>query len=162
MSGPPRRKSVPPAPPPSFDDERPTPIASEAAARTTTTTQMELAPEPPTILAISITAPTFKSSDQVPAARLPSFAEAALTGPFAKTHVREGEGRTAQGQHRCDRPTCKYFLHGKTPCTCSVAARGSMESSKGLSLFGHTGDKSNSAPSKGEACAGDTGGPGKD
>src|SRR3954471_98560 len=76
MSGPPRRKSVPPAPPPSLDDERPTPIATEAAPTTTTTlTQMELSPEPPTILAISITAPTFKSSDQVPAARLPpSFA----------------------------------------------------------------------------------------
>src|SRR5690349_10753423 len=98
MSGPPRRKSVPPAPPPSFDDERPTPIASAAAAPTTTTTtltQMELAPEPPTILAISITAPTFKSSDQVPAARMPVAApDVAVTGPFAKTHIREGEGRT--------------------------------------------------------------------
>ena len=102
MSGPPRRKSVPPPPPtPSFDDERPTPIASSVRATTTTHTQtrtqteMELAPEPPTILAISITAPTFKSSDQVPAARLPlPEIDVPVTGPFAKTHVREGEGRT--------------------------------------------------------------------
>ncbi|HYV50213.1 MAG TPA: hypothetical protein VFA20_35405 [Myxococcaceae bacterium] len=102
MSGPPRRKSVPPpAPPPSFDDERPTPIATAASAATTTTTttqtqtEMELAPEPPTILAISITAPTFKSSDQVPAARIPMAGpDVAVTGPYAKTHIREGEGRT--------------------------------------------------------------------
>ena len=93
MSGPPRRRPVPAITPPVFEEERPTPVTS---TRTKTDTETELSPEPPTVPAISITAPTFDTAAKVPLpGRLsPSFAEAAATGPFAKTHVREGEGRT--------------------------------------------------------------------
>jgi len=106
MSGPPRRRPKPAVRPPAFEDERPTPVATPTS--TTLPGKGELPPEPPTVLAISITAPTFTGSGPSLAAKPtapslsvaktlpsgvapPSFAEAAATGPFAKTHVRDAE-----------------------------------------------------------------------
>ena len=77
MSDRPRRRQVPTITPPSFDDERPT-------SATSTTPAMAMDPEPPTLPAISITAP--------------SFAEAAKMGPPRPKVEREGDARTVAGR----------------------------------------------------------------